>query len=138
MSGTPKMKFLCQCLDFFCLNAIYHFYMIIIIISIYSILVAPSLNDIHLYLEIVLANVPMAVKAFVENQDIRFIYPWLRVLVKIETFNYTQYGSITGTVKSMSRNALEDEKRKLIYSVRIALSRGTRRRHRQGWQFGRR
>lgn len=72
---------------------------------------------------IVPADAPVEVEAFVENQDIGFIYPGQNVAVKIETFNYTRYGFITGTVKSVSRDAIEDEKRGLIYSVRIALSR---------------
>lgn len=68
-------------------------------------------------------NAPVEVEAFVENQDIGFIYPGQRVSVKIETFNYTRYGFITGTVKSVSRDAIEDERRGLIYSVRITLDR---------------
>ncbi len=72
---------------------------------------------------IVPADAPVEVEAFVENQDIGFIHPGQSVAVKIETFNYTRYGFITGTVKSVSRDAIEDEKRGLIYSVRIALSR---------------
>ncbi|HGG6556737.1 TPA: HlyD family type I secretion periplasmic adaptor subunit [Salmonella enterica subsp. diarizonae serovar 61:i:z] len=72
---------------------------------------------------IVPADEPVEVEAFVENQDIGFIHPGQSVAVKIETFNYTRYGFITGTVKSVSRDAIEDEKRGLIYSVRIALSR---------------
>ncbi|ECA7544108.1 HlyD family type I secretion periplasmic adaptor subunit [Salmonella enterica subsp. enterica serovar Strasbourg] len=68
-------------------------------------------------------NAPVEVEAFVENQDIGFIHPGQRVAVKIETFNYTRYGFISGTVKSVSRDAIEDEKRGLIYSVRITLSR---------------
>ncbi|EEE9947817.1 HlyD family type I secretion periplasmic adaptor subunit [Salmonella enterica subsp. enterica serovar Uzaramo] len=72
---------------------------------------------------IVPADAPVEVETFVENQDIGFIHPGQSVTVKIETFNYTRYGFITGTVKSVSRDAIEDEKRGLIYSVRIALSR---------------
>ncbi|HAT1685378.1 TPA: HlyD family type I secretion periplasmic adaptor subunit, partial [Klebsiella oxytoca] len=72
---------------------------------------------------IVPENAPVEVEAFVENQDIGFIHPGQQVAVKIETFNYTRYGFIPGTVKSVSRDAIEDEKRGLIYSVRIALSR---------------
>ncbi|MGG5965144.1 HlyD family type I secretion periplasmic adaptor subunit [Salmonella enterica] len=74
---------------------------------------------------IVPADAPVEVEAFVENQDIGFIHPGQSVAVKIETFNYTRYGFITGTVSSVSRDAIEDEKRGLIYSVRIALSRKT-------------
>ncbi|ECG5644607.1 HlyD family type I secretion periplasmic adaptor subunit [Salmonella enterica subsp. enterica serovar Poona] len=72
---------------------------------------------------VVPADAPVEVEAFVENQDIGFIHPGQRVAVKIETFNYTRYGFITGTVSSVSRDATEDEKRGLIYGVRIALDR---------------
>ncbi|ELD4018240.1 HlyD family type I secretion periplasmic adaptor subunit [Salmonella enterica] len=70
-------------------------------------------------------NAPVEVEAFVENQDIGFIRPGQSVSVKIETFNYTRYGFITGRVKSVSRDATEDEKRGLIYGVRITLDRKT-------------
>lgn len=41
--------------------------------------------------------------------------------IKVETFNFTKYGVVHGTVVSVSNDAIEDEKRGLLYSARILL-----------------
>lgn len=62
------------------------------------------------------------VEAFVENKDIGFIVEGQKAAVKVDTFEYTKYGTIPATVINVSRDAIQDEKRGLIYSVRVALS----------------
>lgn len=47
------------------------------------------------------------VEAFVLNRDIGFIRSGQRVAVKLETFNFTDYGFIEGTVRSVSRDAVD-------------------------------
>lgn len=64
---------------------------------------------------------PMELEAFLENKDIGFVRSGQNVTVKIETFQYTKYGTIEGTVTSMSDDAINDEKRGLIYAVRVRL-----------------
>ncbi len=68
-------------------------------------------------------NTPLEVEATVQNRDIGFIQPGQDVEVKIETFLFTKYGTIPGKVISVSRDAVQDEKRGLIYPIRIALER---------------
>ncbi|MBF0308392.1 MAG: HlyD family type I secretion periplasmic adaptor subunit [Magnetococcales bacterium] len=63
------------------------------------------------------------VEAFIENKDIGFIQVGQEAEVKIETFQYTKYGTIHALVDSVSHDAINDEKRGLIYSSRIKLSR---------------
>lgn len=41
--------------------------------------------------------------------------------VKIDAYEYTKYGTIPGRVVHVSRDAIKDEKKGLIYSVRVAL-----------------
>lgn len=65
----------------------------------------------------------LEVEAFVQNRDIGFIQPGQDVEVKLETFLFTKYGTIPGKVVSVSRDAMADEKRGLIYPARIALER---------------
>jgi hemolysin D len=65
------------------------------------------------------------VEAFLENQDIGFVNEGQEAEVKIQTFPYTKYGIIHGTVTSVSNDAINDEKRGLIYSTRVKLARST-------------
>jgi len=64
---------------------------------------------------------PIEVEALLENKDIGFVYPGQTVKVKIETFIFTKYGAIPGTVQSISSDAIEDERLGLVYSTRIQL-----------------
>lgn len=61
------------------------------------------------------------VEAMVENKDIGFVKAGQDVVVKIESFPYTRYGYLTGKVKHISFDAIEDEKRGLIFSARVVL-----------------
>lgn len=62
-------------------------------------------------------------EAMLENKDIGFVNPGQDAAVKIETFNYTKYGLIDGKVQTVSLDAIQDEKRGLIYAMRVRLAR---------------
>lgn len=47
--------------------------------------------------------------------------PQQQVEVKIETFSFTKYGTVKGTVVSVSSDAIKDEKLGLIFAARIRL-----------------
>jgi hemolysin D len=64
---------------------------------------------------------PVEVEAMLENKDIGFVRAGQPVTVKVETFTFTKYGVVEGEVISVSNDAIEDEKRGLLYSVRIRL-----------------
>ncbi|MFZ6049644.1 HlyD family type I secretion periplasmic adaptor subunit [Pseudomonas sp. CR3202] len=64
---------------------------------------------------------PVEVEAMLENKDIGFVRPGQDVEIKIETFTYTKYGVVHGTVQSISSDAIEDERLGLVYSTRIQL-----------------
>lgn len=65
---------------------------------------------------------PVEVEAMLENKDIGFVGPGQEVEIKVETFTFTKYGVIHGTVLSVSEDAIEDEKRGLLYGLRIQLA----------------
>ncbi|MCY1271800.1 Hemolysin secretion protein D, chromosomal [compost metagenome] len=65
---------------------------------------------------------PVEVEAMLENKDIGFVRPGQDVEIKVETFTFTKYGVVHGRVISISDDAIEDEKRGLLYSMRIQLS----------------
>ena len=67
----------------------------------------------------------LEVEAFLENKDIGFVRPNQDAEVKIETFQYTKYGTIHAKVTSVSHDAINDEKRGLIYSARIKMEKAT-------------
>ena len=70
---------------------------------------------------IVPSDQPMEVEAMLENKDIGFVRPGQEVEIKVETFTFTKYGVLHGTVMSVSNDAIDDEKNGLLYSARIRL-----------------
>ena len=52
-------------------------------------------------------NEGITVEAFVQNKDIGFVGVGQRVAVKLEAFNFTDYGLIEGTVTNISRDAID-------------------------------
>lgn len=65
------------------------------------------------------------VEAFLENKDIGFVKAGQEAEVKIETFQYTKYGTIKAKVMSVSHDAITDEKRGLIYAVRVKMDKAS-------------
>lgn len=67
----------------------------------------------------------LEVEAFLENKDIGFVNAGQLAEVKIETFPFTKYGTISASLTHVSRDAINDEKRGPIYSTRARLQRAT-------------
>jgi hemolysin D len=65
------------------------------------------------------------VEAFLENKDIGFVQEGQNAEVKIDAFEYTKYGTIPGRVTHVSRDAIQDEKKGLIYSVKVTLDKAS-------------
>ncbi|SDH91857.1 HlyD family type I secretion periplasmic adaptor subunit [Propionivibrio dicarboxylicus] len=63
------------------------------------------------------------VEAMVENRDIGFVRVDQLAEVKFDTFLYTKYGTVPAHVVSVSRDAIADEKKGLLFSSRIRLDR---------------
>ncbi len=74
---------------------------------------------------------PIEVEAQVENKDVGFVKEGQPVEVKVETFPFTIYGTIPGTVLSVSDDAVpldtdKDKKRDgLVYAARVSMDRAT-------------
>lgn len=81
-------------------------------------------------------NGGVTVEAFVQNKDIGFVKVGQRVAVKLEAFNFTDYGLIEGKVVTISRDAIDQSQQPagsvrdengrpiqpgLVYSAKIAL-----------------
>jgi hemolysin D len=74
---------------------------------------------------IVPSDNPLEVEAMFENKDIGFVKAGQEAAVKIETFQYTKYGTIDAEVATVSHDAINDEKRGLIYSSRVRMDKTT-------------
>lgn len=68
---------------------------------------------------------PIEIEAYVENKDIGFVNAGQAAVVKIETFPFTKYGTIDAKVVSVSSDAVNDEKRGLIFPARVLPARTT-------------
>ena len=64
-------------------------------------------------------NDRLEIEAMVQNRDIGFVRPGQRTIVKFESFPYTLYGTMEGTVKDVSRDAVDDPRAGAVYAVRI-------------------
>jgi hemolysin D len=65
---------------------------------------------------------PLEIEAYLENKDIGFVDQGQSATVKVEAFPYTKYGTLHGEVLDVSDDAINDEKRGLIYSARVRLA----------------
>ena len=65
------------------------------------------------------------VEALLENKDIGFVEEGQPAAVKVDAYEYTKYGTIPARVVHVSRDAIKDEKRGLLYSVIVALERSS-------------
>jgi hemolysin D len=73
-------------------------------------------------MQIVPKQSTMEMEAFIENKDVGFVQEGQLAQVKIDAFEYTKYGTISAVVSHVSKDAIQDEKRGLIYSVKVALN----------------
>jgi hemolysin D len=93
-------------------------------------------------LAIVPADSQLEIEAMVSNRDIGFVQPGQEVAVKVDTFNFTKYGLLNGTVVSVAQDAItranpadandkksaganndssEPKGQELVYAARISL-----------------
>jgi hemolysin D len=69
----------------------------------------------------------LEVEVFLENKDIGFVNEGMTAEIKIHTFPFTKYGIIDGEVITVSDDATLDEKRGLIYGMRLLMTKNTLR-----------
>jgi hemolysin D len=91
-------------------------------------------------LEVVPADSPLDIEAQVSNRDIGFVHVGQQTEIKVDTFNFTKYGLLHGTVMSVSADAIPSGKpqdaqaqsaaqgqnavdQDLVYAARVSLDR---------------
>lgn len=65
------------------------------------------------------------VEAFLENKDVGFVQAGQDAEVKIDAFDYAKYGTIKAKVRHVSQDAIQDDKKGLIYSTKVVLDKNT-------------
>lgn len=63
----------------------------------------------------------LEIDAVLENRDVGFVQEGQAVAIKVDAFDFTKYGTVPAVVSSVSRDAVEDDKKGLVYAVRITL-----------------
>jgi hemolysin D len=67
----------------------------------------------------------LEVEARILNKDVGFIRLGQAAAVKLEAFPFTRYGTVPGRVKSISRDAVADQKLGSVYVATIILDRAS-------------
>lgn len=67
----------------------------------------------------------LEVEAWINNRDIGFVRTDAAVVVKVETFPFTRYGTLAGRLAGISHDAVSDETHGLVYKARILLEKST-------------
>jgi hemolysin D len=65
------------------------------------------------------------IEASLENKDIGFVQEGQTAAVKVDAFEYTKYGTIPAHVTHVSHDAIQDDKKGLIYSVIITMDKSS-------------
>ena len=76
--------------------------------------------------QVVPEKVPLYVDATLENQDVGFVKQGQRVVVKIATYPFQRYGYLVGEVETISPDAIEDEKKGLVYKAKLDRSQSSK------------
>jgi hemolysin D len=66
---------------------------------------------------------PLEIEAMVLNKDIGFVQAGQTVEIKVESFPFTKYGLIEGSLRQVSADAVTDEQQGLIYPAHVAMQR---------------
>ena len=72
--------------------------------------------------QIVPDNDLLYVDVILDNQDVGFVRVGQRVVIKVATYPFQRYGYLEGTVENISPDAIQDEKKGLVYKAKVKLS----------------
>lgn len=67
----------------------------------------------------------LRIEAWIPNKDIGFVREGQAAEIKVETFPFTKYGVIDGTIDTISNDAIADENLGLVYLAQISMAKTT-------------
>jgi hemolysin D len=76
-------------------------------------------------MSIVPKNSGVMVQADLKDKDVGFVNEGQVAEIKVDAFEYTKYGTIPAHVVHISRDAIQDDKKGLIYEVLVGMDRST-------------
>jgi hemolysin D len=76
-------------------------------------------------MQIVPSETRIEVEAFLENRDVGFLHEGQSAAVKVDAFDYTKYGAIAAEVSHVSQDAIQDEKKGLVYATKVSLAKNS-------------
>lgn len=91
------------------------------ILSLATKTVGGVVNAAEPIIEIVPDGTKLVIDANVQNKDIGFIEVGQPVVIKVDAYSFQRYGSLNGKVKSISPDAINDEKQGLIYKMKVEI-----------------
>lgn len=74
---------------------------------------------------IVPKNAELIVEADVLNRDIGYVFEGQEVSVKLDTFSFQKYGTVSGKIIYVSPSAVEDERKGLVYKIKVSIDRNS-------------
>jgi hemolysin D len=64
----------------------------------------------------------LQIEAWIPNRDIGFVHAGQRATIKIETFEFTKYGTLDGTLARVSHDAVAQQDGSLVYAAEVELA----------------
>ena len=74
---------------------------------------------------IVPKDAQVSAEVVIDNKDIGFVNAGQVAAIKLETFPFTKYGTVAATVKSVTADAVNDEKKGAIFPAVLSLQRAS-------------
>lgn len=76
-------------------------------------------REAEVLMNIVPDGTHMEVEAFIANKDVGFVHPGMNVEIKVETYNFQKFGVLSGKVREISPDSIEDKERGRIFRVMV-------------------
>ena len=82
-------------------------------------------TEAQVLMVIVPRDASVTAQVVIDNKDIGFVNAGQAAEIKLETFPFTRYGTVPATVKSVTADAVNDEKRGAIFPAVLTLGQNT-------------
>ena len=82
-------------------------------------------TEAQVLLVLVPDDAEVTAEVVLENKDVGFVRVGQAAEIKLETFPFTRYGTVAAEVKSISADAVNDEKRGAIFPATLVLKQST-------------
>jgi hemolysin D len=68
---------------------------------------------------IVPAESPLVIKALILNKDVGFVSQGMEATIKVDSFDFQKYGTLSGRLLQVSRDSIEDKNLGLVYEAYV-------------------